>query len=162
MKFIYLLEHLGETFSEDLDEKYFIKTLGYFITQDKLKNAINKYKILPGFKNCNKVYYETEDIENKHGFHIYKVFINKSYWKGGFCSEIDLLKEVHNEQGTTLTVEYDETIKIYKRNINLPFWLKNENLLKNYEELFTKKYGLKNYPQGLGSEFYNTKEFVNY
>ncbi len=156
MNYIYLLKHFDEKIPESEDEGYYIKTLGYFENSFDVKEAIKRYRLLPGFKSCSKVYYESDDIDAKPGFHIYKSFIDKSYWQGGFVSWEEALKELHEKEGTQFEIEENDALEIFLRLFNIPLWLKDKISkisIFDLSEIFAEKYTKNNYPKGLGSEF---------
>ena len=153
MSKIYSLVHLSRTIPDgEYTHDFFCKSLGYFSTKEKLLQATEYYKKLPGFQDQNEVHKESPiDTEDKAGFYIYDSDIDgESSWEGGFITDY---YEEEDQEGAPWT-----------RELNLPLWLKGHNLagytLEDIDKLFIAKYGKNNYPQGLGSEYLIVRLFI--
>ena len=79
---LFLLEHLvkREEGAENL------KTVGVFASEELALQAIERLKLMPGFReNPNVVDFDRS--ENEEGFYLSSITLNKTMWAEGFVGE---------------------------------------------------------------------------
>jgi hypothetical protein len=143
-KYIYSIGHTKE-YTEDWEQ---IKTLGFFTSRAKAKQALEKYKQLPGFK------YDT-----KEELFIAREVLDLSFWDGGFTT----VAEIMSAYGTV--IYEDEKEEFTEIVIDLPYWVKDQQQSADEtsglfaERLIKEKYNTDDYPKGPQSEFFQIKKF---
>ena len=142
--YIYSVNHCKE-YDDDWEQR---KTLAFFTSRAKAKEALEKYKQLPGFKN-----------DSKEELFITREVLNLSFWDEGFTT----VAEIMSAYGTIIYEEEEE--EFTEIVINLPYWFKDElqleiqNNNKFTERLIQEKYHIADYPKGPQSEFFQIKKF---
>jgi len=74
MKVVYLLQHSYEVGEEEAFDE--VKMLGIYSSKEKAEKMVEKYKNIPGFKNCLT-----------SCFYIGKYEIDKDHWTEGFFKD---------------------------------------------------------------------------
>jgi hypothetical protein len=119
MKTVFLLEHYYEdTIDEDITSGE-TKTLGIFSTEEKAKEAIQFYKVLPGFKDYPDDCFNVEEFE-----------LDDKWWDTGFVTVEGIFPRKKPET--------PEDIEYVKECIRNSIREKQEEIQKLQEDL--KKY----------------------
>ncbi|MEM7362123.1 MAG: hypothetical protein AAF335_03880 [Bacteroidota bacterium] len=123
------------------------KTLGFFSLKKKAIEALRKYKQLPGFKDRSP---ELGDADVG----------GEPSWEGGFIDGLEWLKEMHEKDGTILTITEDKEEE--DLILEIPYWAKDEYPIpsessEEFAHRLMQSQGFKNYPQAPESEFYQIK-----
>ena len=93
MKTVFLLEHYYEDKIDENITSGETKTLGIFSTEEKAKEAIQFYKVLPGFKDYPDDCFNIEEFE-----------LNDKWWDTGFVIVEGILPR--KEPETPEEIEY--------------------------------------------------------
>ena len=142
IKYLHSLEHIPEIREKD-GEAINVKILGIFTSQEKVREAIERYKKLPGFIDKGTIF----DDEYGEGFYISDIPLGISYWNGGY---------------TTM----EDSAEHYEQSIDLPYWFKGEKLRAvanssaSVESVMQEKYHTSDYPKDPQSEVYQIKKII--
>lgn len=131
-------------FHDISDEQEEWKIIGYFSSKEKAKAVVKAYKKLPGFKDVPPVVGWTE-------------IGGQPSWEGGFSTWLETLQEMHEEDGTTLTILEDEEEEDLV--LEVPYWAKDESpqpseTSEQFAHRLMQAQDIKDYPQDPESEFY--------
>ena len=145
-KYVYSVSHFKE-YGEDLEQR---KTLGIFGSRQKAKEALERYKQLPGFKE-----------DNKEELFIARKVLGLSFWDGGYISMEDFAASAG------IKVVYEEEEDTQEIIIDLPYWFRKHqhrsetsSNMSHIKSFLAERYHTDEYPRGPQSEFFQTRRFL--
>lgn len=156
IKYLYSLEYIPEIRAKD-EEAVNVKILGIFTSRRKVREAIERYKKLPGFIDKGTTF----DDEYGEGFYISYVPLSISYWNGGYTT----MQDFTENYGISTVYDEDNTDSL-EQTIHLPYWFKGEKLRavanssEFVESIMQEKYHTPAYPKDHHSEVYQIKKFI--